>query len=61
MANYFKFPDVGEGITEGVLVRWKVKEGDTVKADQPLADIETDKAIVAIPSPPSRKLIKLYS
>src|SRR3989338_6705055 len=60
MATEFRFPDVGEGITEGTLVRWKVKEGDTVKADQPLADIETDKAIVAIPSPQAGKLLKLY-
>lgn len=47
----FKFPDVGEGITEGVIVKWKVKQGDKVKADQPIADIETDKAIVDIPVP----------
>ena len=44
----FKFPDVGEGITEGTIVKWKVKSGDSVKADEPIAEIETDKAIVDI-------------
>ncbi len=56
----FKFPDVGEGITEGELVKWKVKEGDKVKEDQVLADIETDKAVVEIPSPKSGTISKLH-
>ncbi|MFH1256224.1 MAG: dihydrolipoamide acetyltransferase family protein [Candidatus Diapherotrites archaeon] len=47
----FRFPDVGEGITEGQLVKWLVKEGDRVKADQPIAEIETAKAVVELPSP----------
>jgi pyruvate dehydrogenase E2 component (dihydrolipoamide acetyltransferase) len=55
-----KFPDVGEGITEGTLVKWLVKEGDEIKADQAVAEIETDKAIVEIPSPKSGKVAKLY-
>lgn len=55
----FKFPDVGEGITEGVLVKWLVKEGDTVKADQSLAEVETDKAVVELPSPRTGKITKL--
>lgn len=46
-----KFPDVGEGITEGTLVKWLVKIGDEIKADQAVAEIETDKAIVEIPTP----------
>lgn len=49
----FKFPDVGEGISEGVLVGWNVEEGDQVEEDQTVAEIETDKAIVEIPSPAS--------
>lgn len=56
----FKFPDVGEGIHEGKIVKWLIKEGDQVKADQAIAEIETDKAIVEIPSPKSGKIIKLY-
>ncbi|HYD02790.1 MAG TPA: 2-oxo acid dehydrogenase subunit E2 [Alphaproteobacteria bacterium] len=47
----FKFPDVGEGITEGKLVAWKVNVGDSIKSEQTVASIETDKAIVDIPSP----------
>ena len=60
MAFEFKFPDVGEGITEGTIVKWKVKEGDNVKADQILAEIETDKAVVEIPSPKKGTILKLY-
>ena len=51
MAFEFRFPDVGEGIAEGEIVRWLVAVGDTVRADQTLAEIETDKAVVEIPSP----------
>ena len=47
----FKFPDVGEGIHEGTITKWLVKNGDTVKEDQPLVEMETAKAIVDIPSP----------
>ncbi len=56
----FKFPDVGEGTTEGTLVKWHVKEGDPIKADQPIAEIETDKAVVEIPSPRAGVILKLY-
>src|SRR5574341_2075440 len=55
-----KFPDVGEGVTEGTLVKWLVKEGDEIKADQAVAEIETDKAIVEIPSSKAGKVLKLY-
>lgn len=60
MAFEFKFPDVGEGIAEGEIVKWHVKEGDSVKQDQVLLDVETDKAIVEIPSPRSGKILKIY-
>ncbi len=59
MVLEFKFPDVGEGITEGKLVSWKVKVGDTVKVDSPICDVETDKATVDIPSPVTGKVIEL--
>ena len=59
MAFEFKFPDVGEGIHEGELVKWLVNEGDFIKEDQAIAKIETDKAIVEIPSPKSGKILKL--
>lgn len=46
-----KFVDVGEGITEGHFQKWLVKDGDTVKEDQAIAQIETDKAVVNLPAP----------
>jgi len=59
--NYeFKFPDVGEGIAEGKLLKWHIKEGDEVKHDQVLAEIETDKSVVEIPSPKQGKILKLH-
>ncbi|MBI2659281.1 2-oxo acid dehydrogenase subunit E2, partial [Candidatus Woesearchaeota archaeon] len=60
MPYEFKFPDVGEGIHEGEIVKWLVKEGDKIKADEPLGEIETDKAIVEMPSPKSGKILKLH-
>lgn len=54
-----KFPDVGEGVTEGTIVKWLVKEGDEIKADQAVAEVETDKAIVEIPSSRAGKILKL--
>ncbi|MBI1797104.1 MAG: 2-oxo acid dehydrogenase subunit E2 [Candidatus Eisenbacteria bacterium] len=46
-----KLPDIGEGVAEGEIVRWLVKPGDTVREDQPLVEVMTDKANVEIPSP----------
>jgi pyruvate dehydrogenase E2 component (dihydrolipoamide acetyltransferase) len=60
MARQFKFPDVGEGIAEGEVVRWAVAEGDEVKVDQALGEIETDKAVVEIPSPFAGTVLKLH-
>ncbi|WP_227353006.1 2-oxo acid dehydrogenase subunit E2 [Haladaptatus salinisoli] len=51
MVREFKLPDVGEGVAEGELVSWLVEEGDAVSEDQPVAEVETDKAIVEVPSP----------
>ena len=44
-------PNVGEGVTEGEIVRWLKQLGDFVARDEPVVEIETDKAIVEIPSP----------
>src|SRR5208282_6494079 len=46
-----KVPDIGEGIAEVELVEWRVRPGETVVADQALADVMTDKATVEVPSP----------
>jgi len=51
MTLEFQLPDVGEGIAEGELVDWSVAEGDTVEEGQVIAEIETDKAVVDVPSP----------
>lgn len=47
----FLMPDLGEGLTEGTVVRWLVAEGDSVEVDQAIAEIETAKAVVDVPSP----------
>ncbi|WP_336001588.1 dihydrolipoamide acetyltransferase family protein [Halorientalis halophila] len=47
----FKLPDVGEGVAEGEIVQWLVEPGDPVSEDQPVAEVETDKAVVEVPSP----------
>ncbi len=51
MATEFVLPDIGEGLTEAEIVRWLVSEGDTVALDQPIVEIETDKALMEIPTP----------
>jgi pyruvate/2-oxoglutarate dehydrogenase complex dihydrolipoamide acyltransferase (E2) component len=51
MAKAFKLPDLGEGLTEGEVARWLVAEGQTIAEDEPLVEIQTDKATVEIPSP----------
>ncbi len=60
MSDYIiKVPDIGEGIAEVELVAWHVKVGDTVREDQGLADVMTDKAAVEVPSPVAGKVISL--
>ncbi len=49
--NVFILPDLGEGVHEAELIKWKVKPGDTVEEHQTLAEMETDKALVEVPSP----------
>lgn len=51
MAREFRLPDIGEGLTEAEIVRWLVPVGDRVETDQPIVELETDKAVVEIPSP----------
>jgi pyruvate dehydrogenase E2 component (dihydrolipoamide acetyltransferase) len=51
MVREFELPDVGEGLTEAEIVRWLVEAGDTVSEDQPVAEVETDKAVVEVPAP----------
>jgi pyruvate dehydrogenase E2 component (dihydrolipoamide acetyltransferase) len=55
----FRLPDIGEGIHEGEIVKWLVKEGDIVREDQPMVEVMTDKATVEIPAPRAGKILKL--
>jgi pyruvate dehydrogenase E2 component (dihydrolipoamide acetyltransferase) len=61
MPYEFKFPDIGEGLTEGEIVRWLVKEGDEIKEGQPLVEVETDKALAEIPSPKTGVILKILA
>src|SRR5262245_16977518 len=59
MAFEFKLPDIGEGVVEGEIVKWKVAEGETIKLDQPMVEVMTDKATVEIPAPRAGKVAKI--
>ncbi|HEY1960316.1 MAG TPA: dihydrolipoamide acetyltransferase family protein [Polyangiaceae bacterium] len=55
----FKLPDIGEGVTEGEIVQWLVKEGEVVKEDQPMVEVMTDKATVTIAAPRAGRIAEL--
>ena len=59
MASSFKLPDLGEGLTEGEVARWLVAEGQEIAEDDPLVEIQTDKATVEIPSPYAGTVLKI--
>lgn len=59
MAFEFKLPDVGEGLHEAELLKWMINEGDYVREDQPIMEVQTDKAAVEITSPVNGKVVKL--
>lgn len=56
----FKLPDLGEGIHEAEIISIKIKEGERVEEDQPLFEVETDKAVVEIPSPYAGIITKIH-
>ena len=61
MAKYiFKFPDIGEGLEEGIILEWKVKKGQRVEAGDILVVMETDKVSAEIPSPRSGIITQLF-
>ncbi|WP_430786214.1 dihydrolipoamide acetyltransferase family protein [Virgibacillus flavescens] len=60
MAFKFKMPDIGEGIHEGEIVKWFVKEGDELKEDDVLCEVQNDKAVVEIPSPVEGTVEKVH-
>src|SRR5208282_4985860 len=57
----FRLPDIGEGVVEGEVLKWMVKEGDTVKEDQSLVEVMTDKVNVQIPSPKDGVVSKIFA
>ena len=57
---FFRFPDVGEGIHEGTVVKILVKEGQAARQDEPLFEVETDKAVVELPCPKAGTVLKVY-
>jgi len=57
----FKLPDLGEGLTDGEVVRWLVGEGDTITLNQPIVEVETAKAVVEIPAPYAGRVTKLHA
>ncbi len=59
MSREFRLPDIGEGLTEAEIVRWLVAVGDVVEADQTIVEVETDKAVVEIPSPYAGQIERL--
>ncbi|VXB78547.1 Dihydrolipoamide acetyltransferase component of pyruvate dehydrogenase complex [Arthrobacter sp. 9AX] len=60
-ARVFLLPDLGEGLTEAELVSWHVSVGDTISVDQPIAEVETAKSTVEVPSPYAGIVAELHA
>lgn len=56
----FRLPDLGEGMEEAEVVRWLVQPGETIKLDQPMVQVESDKAVMEIPAPVAGKIAEIY-
>lgn len=61
MVLEFRLPDLGEGLTEGEIVKWLVKVGDRIQEGQPFVQVETDKALVEIPAPRSGVVLAILA
>ncbi|TCS95983.1 dihydrolipoamide acetyltransferase family protein [Hazenella coriacea] len=59
MTLAFQLPDIGEGVAEAEVVRWLVQEGEWIERDQPIVEVQTDKAVVELPAPESGQIQKL--
>ena len=59
MAHTFTLPDLGEGLTEGEIARWLVREGDAVAENEPIVEIQTDKATVEVGSPVAGVVLRI--
>jgi len=60
MRYFFKFPDIGEGITEGKILQWHVEKGNRISEGEPVVNMETDKVVTDIPSPKSGVIVSRY-
>jgi pyruvate dehydrogenase E2 component (dihydrolipoamide acetyltransferase) len=60
MRYIFKFPDIGEGLDEGIIVEWKVKKGQEVKVGDSLVTMETDKVVTDIPAPRNGVIAEMF-
>lgn len=60
MRYFFNFPDIGEGLEEGTILKWYVKVGQTIKAGQALVNMETDKIVTDIPSPKAGTIVAIF-
>lgn len=61
MSFKFKLPALGEGIMEGEIVSWSIKEGDTINEDDTLLEVQNDKSVEEIPSPVTGKVLKIVA
>jgi 2-oxoglutarate dehydrogenase E2 component (dihydrolipoamide succinyltransferase) len=61
MSKDIRVPTLGESVTEATIAKWFKKEGDAIKADEPLVELETDKVTVEVPAPVSGKLEKIVA
>src|SRR3989442_7973350 len=61
MAREFKLPDIGEGVHEGEIVKWLVKEGAPIKENDLMVEVMTDKVTVQIPSPVTGNVLRLLA
>jgi pyruvate dehydrogenase E2 component (dihydrolipoamide acetyltransferase) len=60
MRYIFNFPDIGEGLDEGAIIKWYVDKGQEVKAGQSLVEMETDKVVADIPSPKAGTIVARF-
>jgi pyruvate dehydrogenase E2 component (dihydrolipoamide acetyltransferase) len=58
--NLFPLPDLGEGLTEGEILKWLVAEGDVIELNQPIVEVETAKAAVELPAKWAGTVVKIY-
>ncbi|GIG01879.1 dihydrolipoamide acetyltransferase family protein [Catellatospora citrea] len=58
--NQFPLPDLGEGLTEGEILKWLVAEGDVIELNQPIVEVETAKAAVEIPAKWAGTVVKIF-